>query len=328
MARRKKLRVAFVGCGGIAGRHASALLGDRRVEITQLVDTSAKSLARFKERFPDLADVPECADYRAVLGEVDAVSINTPHTLHFRQVMDSLDRGLHVLCEKPLACTAVRAKQIVEKVRRTRRKLQIAYQRRARPQFGYVREQIRSGKIGRLCYVSVTLCQPWLTTQKGAWRQDPALSGGGQLNDSGSHIMDSLQWFVGRAPRCVSSFSHNRGTRVDIDSTLQIEFAQGVLASVAIIATAMPFDERWIIAGSKATLIVEGGVLKRVVDEYGSAVEVKVPKRKELDITTNWVDAIYGKAKLLSPARGVLDVVRITDAAWKSAARGGRPVKL
>ncbi len=325
---KKKLRVAFIGCGGIAGRHAKAMLPDRRVEITHLVDTSKKSLKRFKERFPDLADLPEYADYRDVLGEVDAVSINTPHTLHYRQVMDSLDRGLHVLCEKPLACTAVRARKIVEKVRQTRRKLQIAYQRRAMPQFRYVREQIRSRAIGRLCYVSVTLCQPWLAGTRGTWRRDPALSGGGQLNDSGSHIMDSLQWFVGRKPLYVSSFSHNRGTKVDIDSTVQIEFAQGVLASVVIIATAMPFDERWIIAGSEATLIVEGGVLKRVVDKYGPAVEVKIPKRKAMDITRNWVDAIYGKAKLLSPARGVLDVVRITDAAWKSAARGGKPVKL
>ena len=118
---KKTLRIAFIGCGGIAGRHANALLADKRAEITHLVDPSKKKMAAFKERFPALAGAPEYDDCRDVLDAVDAVVIQSPHTLHYGQIMASLDRGLHVLCEKPLACTVAHAKKIVEKVRQTHR---------------------------------------------------------------------------------------------------------------------------------------------------------------------------------------------------------------
>ena len=328
MRKKAKLRVAFIGCGGIAGRHVQVLLPDKRVEITRLVDPSAKNLKRFKERFPDLASVPTCADYREVLGEVDAVVILSPHTLHYPQVMDALDRGLDVLCEKPLACTAAHAKQLVEKVRQTRRKLQVTYQRRSQTTFQHIRDEIRSGGIGRLRYISVVLCQEWHQSQKGTWRQDPKLSGGGQLNDSGSHVMDMLLWLTPQKPRRVSALLDNRGRKVDIDSTVSVQFDRGALASIAIIATAMTFSERWIFAGSEATLILEGGSLKRIDKPNGPVRELPVSNEEKVSLATNWVDAILDGAKLMSPAKDVIHVVRLTEAIWKSAARGGRPVEL
>ena len=328
MAKQKRLRLAYIGCGGIANRHTRALVPDKRVEITHVVDPSAKSRAWFKERFPQLADVPEHTDYRAVLDAVDAVVVLSPHTLHYRQVMDALDHRLHVLCEKPLACTVAHGKAIVEKARRTRRKLQIAYQRRTWPALRYIREQIASRKIGRLQFISVVLCQAWLELQRGRWRHDPKLSGGGELNDSGSHLMDSLLWFAGGVPEEVSAYLENRGTRVDIDSTINARFKNGVLASVAIVGSAKPFSERWIVSGSKATLVFEGGAVRRMTKAHGEWAEVEVPRRDDGLVTRNWVDAIVGKAKLLSPGRSALGVTRITEAIWKSAARGGKPVRL
>jgi predicted dehydrogenase len=328
MAKRKKLRLAYIGCGGIAGRHTRALLPDRRVEITHLVDPSSKSRNRFKERFPELADVPESRTYDGILDEVDAVVIMSPHTLHYPQIMEALDHRLHVLCEKPLACTVAHARKIVEKVRRVRRKVQIAYQRRTWPALRYIRDQITTRKLGRLEFVSVVLCQAWLKLQQGTWRQRPELSGGGELNDSGSHLMDSLLWFAGGLPEEVAAYLHNRGKQVDIDSTINARFKNGALASVAIVGSAMPFSERWIVSGSKGTLVFEGGRMKRMAEPHGDWEEVDLPARDDGLVAQNWLDAIEGKAKLLSPARSAIGVTRITEAICKSAARGGRPVRL
>lgn len=328
MKKSKKLRVAFIGCGGISGRHAAVLSADRRVEITHLVDTSSKSLKGFKERFPSLADLPECSDYREVLGDVDAVSINSPHTTHYQQIMDSLGRGLHVLCEKPLACTGLRAKKIVVKVKQTRRKLQIAYQRKAFAGFRLVHDLIKSGEIGRLQYISVIQCQQWKHITMGTWRQDPKLSGGGQINDSGSHLVDMLLFFANQKPTCVTAFCDNRGTKVDIDTTANVLFDKGAIASISVIGDAHQWHETWYIVGSKATLRIDGEALSRIDGPSGEPRPIPPPKKGVADITTNWVDAIFGKAKLMSPAKDVLGVVKLTEAIWNSAAAGGKPVKI
>jgi hypothetical protein len=60
----------------------------------------------------------------------------------------------------------------------------------------------------------------------------------------------------------------------------------------------------------------------------GEAKPVSPPKTRAADITINWVDAIFGKAKLMSPAEGVLGVVQLTDAIWKSSAAAGKPTRI
>ncbi|MFO7898083.1 MAG: Gfo/Idh/MocA family oxidoreductase [Planctomycetota bacterium] len=320
------LRIAYIGCGGIARRHTQALLPEERVRITHLVDPSPDKMTAFKERFPDLADVPEVEDYREVLGEVDAVVIMSPHSFHHEQILAALDRGLHVLCEKPLACTVAHAKEIVAQVRETGLVLQIAYQRRTWPAIRYIHDQIRSGGLGTLQFISIVLTQAWFTLTTGTWRQDPTLSGGGELNDSGSHVMDSLIWFAGGLPRQVAAFLHNRGTPVDIDSAINARWDDGTLASVTIVGSAMPFSERWIVSGDRATVVYDRAALKRMDEAHGEWAEIELPPRDDGLVARNWLDAIEGKAELLSPAESAIGVTQITEAILRSAAAGGTPV--
>jgi len=60
----------------------------------------------------------------------------------------------------------------------------------------------------------------------------------------------------------------------------------------------------------------------------GESKPVPPPKKRAADITINWVDAIFGKAKLMSPAKDVLGVVKLTDAIWRSSAAGGKPTRI
>jgi predicted dehydrogenase len=323
------LRIAYIGCGGIAGRHTPPLLEDPRAEITHLVDPVKNKIHALKARFPDLAHVPEHIDYREVLDDVDAVVILSPHTLHHEQILAALDAKLHVLCEKPLACTVAHAQEIVDRVRTSRRKLQIAYQRRTWPVMQFIREQIASKQLGRLQFIDVTLCQAWLQKQKGTWRMNPALSGGGELNDSGSHLMDCLLWFASGLPEEVAAWCHNRGQRVDVDTTANARWKNGLVASVAVIGSAWPFSERWIISGSKGTLVFEGGAIKKITEPHGEWAETgELPPRDDGIVARNWLDAIEGKAKLLSPAKSAIGVTQITEAMWKSSEKGGKPVKV
>jgi len=195
----EKIRMGFIGCGGNATGHIGRALEMPEVRVAALCDVNSASIARVKERYPALGEAPVFADYQKMLAQVelDAVEISTPHTLHFEQIMASLDRGLHVLTEKPMVCTSAHARAAIEKSRAAGKILMVAYQRHLAPQFRYVRNQIMAGELGKIQFISALQDQNWYLGTLGTWRQQLSLSGGGQLNDSGSHLLDILLWMTG-----------------------------------------------------------------------------------------------------------------------------------
>ena len=126
-----KIRVGFIGCGGNASGHLGRMLGIPEAQVVALCDVDQASLQRAKERNPQAAELPEFTHYQEMLEQVelDAVEISTPHTLHFEQIMAALDKGLHVLTEKPMVCTVDHARQVIAKAEATGKVLMISYQR-------------------------------------------------------------------------------------------------------------------------------------------------------------------------------------------------------
>ncbi len=109
-----KVRIGFIGTGGIAGLHARQLLALPEVTIKAVADTSAKNRGNFIEKF-GLDDAGQFSDYQEMLeqADIDAVVICSPHTLHFQQAHDVLSRGLHVLIEKPMTCSSAEAELLI-----------------------------------------------------------------------------------------------------------------------------------------------------------------------------------------------------------------------
>ncbi|MYF91757.1 MAG: Gfo/Idh/MocA family oxidoreductase, partial [Gemmatimonadetes bacterium] len=135
-----KIRVGFIGCGGNASGHIGRVLGIPEAEVVALCDVDQASLQRAKERHSQAAELPEFTHYQEMLEQVelDAVEISTPHTLHFEQIMAALDKGLHVLTEKPMVCTVDHARQVIAKSEETGKVLMISYQRHLQAQYRYV----------------------------------------------------------------------------------------------------------------------------------------------------------------------------------------------
>ena len=156
------------------------------VEVVGLADVSEESFGRLFERLAEAEGIPRFTDYKEMLDsvEMDAVEISTPHTLHFEQIMEGLDRGLHVLTEKPMVCTVDHARQVIVRSEEVDRILMVSYQRHFAPQFRFIRNQILGGEVGEVQFISALQDQNWYRSQQGKWRQAHALSGGGQLNDS------------------------------------------------------------------------------------------------------------------------------------------------
>jgi predicted dehydrogenase len=326
-----KIRMGFIGCGGNASGHLGRCLEmAAEVEVVGLCDPSPTSLDRVRERHAAVAGLPSFGDYRDLLAQVpmDAVQISTPHTLHFEQIMAALDRGLHVLSEKPMVCTVAHARQVIAKAEAVGRTLMVAYQRHLMPQFRYIRNQIMAGELGQIQFVSALQDQAWYRGTCGSWRQELALSGGGQLNDSGSHLLDIMLWMTGLEVEEVHAFVENFASEVDINSALSLRFRNGAMGNLSIVGNS-PTGGMWediTIWGTKAVVYLRQGKLTVKVAGSNDAYEpTGLPGASTPD--RNFVDAISGRDVVQVPPVCGLRVIELTEAAWESA-RQGRPVKV
>lgn len=322
-----KIRIGLIGCGGIMRGHAKRLLGMPEVEIVALDDISDEMLARFYEAVPEVEGLPVFSDYLEMLDkvEMDAVEIATPHTLHFQQAMDCLDAGKHVLLEKPMVCSVEHAHKLIAKAEEKKRIVVISYQRHYQPQFRYMRDVIREGKLGNVTYISALQCQDWKRGTVGKWRQDPELSGGGQLNDSGSHLIDIILWTTGLAVDELCGYIDNLQTAVDINSALSMKFKNGAQASIAVVGDARTFYEDFTIWGDEGILFYRNGQLSHCGPDGKIFTPEELPEGGNPD--QNLVDAILGRDIVWSPPICGLRVIELTEAAWKSA-EVGAPVKV
>lgn len=320
-----KIRVAMIGCGGNGRAHVASLLKIPNVEVVALADTNEQSLAAARSLAPAARAY---ADYRKLLDEVDldAVEISTPHTLHYQQITDALNRGLHVLCEKPMVCSTAHAKSVIALAKRKKKVLAIAYQRHCVARYRFIKRLIDDGEIGKVLFVNAFLSQEWVHFVRGTWRAQRALSGGGQLNDSGSHMVDFMLWATGLVPKRVSAFIENYDFEVDINSAVNVLFTNGAIGSLTVLGYAPMWWEDQTFVGEKGMITLRNDVIKLVRNGYETVQLVNAGA----DVSTdqNFVDAIQGKAEPAAPAICGLRVIQLTEAAWRSAEKGGAPVEV
>ncbi len=254
------------------------------------------------------------------------MQIASPHTLHFPQIMDSLDAGLHVLTEKPMVCSVAHARQVIAKAEEAGKILCISYQRHFQGAFRYMREAFQKGDIGELVFMSALQGQRWLQGTAGTWRQDPALSGGGQLNDSGSHLLDIILWVAGQGVSEVFAFVDNRGAAVDINSAISVRFVNGAQGTFSVVGDSRcSWWEDITFWAQDATFFYRNG---RLYEQLGDQAPVEVTKLPDYsDPDRNFIYGILGKEPIQVPATCGLRVIELTEAAWRSA-ECGAPVKV
>jgi len=119
----RKVRTAVIGVGHLGRFHAQKYAVLAEAELVAVVDANEENRARVAAETGCRA----VADYRELLGEVDAVSIATPTPLHYPIARDCLDHGLHVLVEKPITTTLEEARSLVETAARLGRVLQVGH---------------------------------------------------------------------------------------------------------------------------------------------------------------------------------------------------------
>ena len=325
------IRLGIIGTGGIARHHIGQITGIKTMQITALCDIAPEQIKTTNDRFGFLHDVPVFEDYRDLLKQssVDAVLVCTPHTQHAQQMMDSIEANKHILMEKPFVCKVSDAHMLLSRLETYDKVVGIAYQRHAQGQFIYIKDKIASGELGAVQFIQASQCQGWKTGTAGSWRHDPALSGGGQINDSGSHLLDILLWITGLTVAEVSAFMDNLGTPVDINSALTMRFTNGAQGNISIIGdSVIGWNEDISIWCEKGAFLYRNGSLT-FTNAKGVRTTIdgeSLPPSHNID--ENFAAAILGEKPIAAPPICGLRTIELTEAAWLSAAQNGAPVKM
>ena len=194
----KTLRAGVIGTGWAGQQHLAAYAEASEVDLVAVAGKEADLRANLGEQYGVATDL-RFADWQALLdhAELDVVSIAAPTALHQPIAVTALDRGIHVLCEKPIAEDAPTARQMVEAAERNDRVLDVVFNHRRRGDVQALKKIIDAHLLGDIYYAKTG----WLRRQGipgvGSWFTRRATAGGGPLVDIGVHMLDMTLHLLG-----------------------------------------------------------------------------------------------------------------------------------
>ncbi|NOZ87528.1 MAG: Gfo/Idh/MocA family oxidoreductase [Deltaproteobacteria bacterium] len=232
----RPLRIGLTGSGFIAQVHYDAVKAISRAENVEVAALYARNAKKGKE-FCKRNAVPEYFDdYDRMLryANLDLVAIGVPNYLHAKMTMAALRKGLHVMCEKPLAITLKDADKMIDTAKKQGVLIGYAEELCYVPKFRRMKELADQGAIGDVYYVKQ--CEKHGGPYSD-WFFEPKLAGGGILMDMGCHSLEFCRWFFDK-PRVSSVYAH-MGTYRHIDRppvedhvVVHLEFGNGKTALV------------------------------------------------------------------------------------------------
>lgn len=346
------VRLGVVGCGAICGTHADAIRDIDRAELVGFFDTvpdrtQAAATKYGAKAFPTL---------ESLLEAVDAVCVCVPSGLHAEVTMAAANKGVHVLCEKPIEVSAEKALAMVEACE-GKVSLGVVSQHRMAEAIQGVRAKVQAGELGKplACDISIK----WYRTQayydSGDWRGTWELDGGGCLMNQGVHYIDMGQWMMGgvRSVRAQTrTLAHDRIEVEDIANAL-LEYRNGAVGVLQGSTSYYPgFSERIEVHGTWGTAVVEADLLKLYeVDAekagqglYGGGVMAQPAPNQSMFASASqaaipwgvqhraqiadFVDAVWDGRDPFITGWDALEPLRVILAVYESARRGGEEVVL
>jgi predicted dehydrogenase len=343
----KKIRIGVIGAGWWATfAHIPAIQSHPHAELAAV---QSRERAKAERAARDFGAKHACTSVRELLAleEIDAVIVASTPNVHFAQAKAALERGLHVLLEKPMTFTAGEARELVELAARKRLHLVMSCPWHFTRHSIEARRLIHSGALGEIKMISVLMTNPidkllrgintspthgmekvYVEPRPGSY-SDPAIAGGGQIYCQVSHAAAYLAFLTDLRPAEVFARLDRDGSPNDIYNALTVTLENGALVSLASTG-ATPLAERNYeirVFGSKAILQLElwRGTMT-MIDFADRRTDFKPLAKDEIypgqSPALNFIDVILGKAANGSPGELGLASMEIIEAACESAQTG------
>ncbi len=350
----KKARCAVLGAGWWStAAHIPSLHDNPKAELVAVQKRDRSKAQKVADDF----QVPHaCATVDEVLElDLDAVVVGSTPNQHFPQAKAAIERGLHVLIEKPMTITAAEAAELVDLANHKGVECLVGCTWHYTSHAAAALDLVNRGELGDLKMVNLLMMDHLLGLyKKQTWREfsedcpdpevelqpymapnqdsygDPAVAGGGQIYAQVSHAVGYLAFLTKDEPVEVQAFFDNGGTDVDVYDTINVRMSKGTIVSVGATGNIGGATRRMVVNayGTKGVLELElfYGKMSFWSFEKGEQKFADLPEEelypKEAP-AQNLVDVALGDAPNLSPGTIGLTAMRIIDAACRSARDGG-----
>jgi predicted dehydrogenase len=329
------IRLGFIGAGGMARYHIDGILKQTdTTRVTAICEPNAANYKLAREMFVKAKQtVPQNepnfnAFVEKFANKIDAAFIVTPHVEHFSQAKALLEAGVDVLLEKPMVMNTSEAKRLMKARDKSGRLLAVAFNGSMGPAIRHAAELIRSGAMGRVLNVSSIVWQNWEQGTRGLWRQEPKISGGGFMFDTGAHLLNTVADLIGEPFTHVAAFSDKRKTKVDILTVGIAKTKSGVLVTINGCGSAP-------VTASEVNVFCEKGVIFTGV--WGEFLKIQMAgeqKPQEIPMPhfhgawQTFVKVRNGEIENPCPAEIGLRMIQLWDAIKASAKKGGALVEV
>lgn len=329
------VRLGIIGAGGMARYHIRQILQQTNTtQITAICEPNGDNYEKAAALFEEAGQpVPPCEpDFDKFLRKfgkhIDAGFIVTPHNQHFPQAKALLEAGKDVLVEKPMVMNTSEAKKLIKVRDKTGRLLAVAFNGSMSASVRKAADMLRSGQMGKILTVSANVWQSWEQGTRGLWRQDPKISGGGFMFDTGAHLLNTVADLMGEPFSEVAAFIDKRKTKVDILTVAIARTQSGALVTINGCG-ASP------VTNSDVKIFCENGLIQ--VGVWGDYFNLQMKGESQLKpvelppdrgVWHTFLKVRNGEMENPSPAENGLRMIQLWDAMKKSARQGGAVVTI
>jgi predicted dehydrogenase len=340
------VRLGVIGVGAMGASHARWVLEGKvgGMRLTAVCNRSAAALSGF-------ADLGKFTDPIALMdsGLVDAVLIATPHDSHTPLAVAALERGLHVLLEKPVAVHKAECERLIAAYDPARGQVFAAmFNQRTDPHYVKLRELIESGDLGliqRIQWVITDWFRPEAYYRSGGWRATWSGEGGGVLLNQCPHQLDLWQWLFGMPRSVTASCQFGRFHDIEVEDSVSalLEYGNGCQGVFVATTGEAPGENRLSLACDRGLLVVEREGLRFVrtevpVPEFSRTTDERFSKpetrevwipcddrgEQHLGILKNFAAAILDGEALIAPALEGIHSVELANAMLLSSLKQRR----
>lgn len=255
------IRVGLVGASWW-GDYLLPMLQSHPQAVAQAICGRTRSRA---EEMAKKYHIPQVfTDYREMIekGGLQAIIVATPDDVHYPMVMDALDAGLHVVCEKPMTLSVPDAKAMYEKARSAGVKNMVYYTWHWMSHYRFIKQLLDEGYIGRCYDFHLRWSADYWRNPEYQWHFDRQRAQG-VLSDLGSHLIHFARWYMGdivRVSAQLSTFVKRPGLdgkpsdSANDTATLLVEFANGAQGSIVTSSVVLDDGQNMIWHGDSGTL--------------------------------------------------------------------------
>ena len=297
----KRLKFAILGCGRISYKHVEALIHNfdqaELVAVCDLIEENAIARKIQYENQLQGSKVLVFSRYEDMFNqcEIDVVAIATESGYHAAHALVAMEKGCHVLIEKPMALSVEDAQKINQIAKEKGLKVCVSHQNRFNPPIQKLRRAIEEGRFGRI--INATARILWTRDEnyykQAPWRGTKALDGGTLMNQC-IHNIDLLQWMMNSDVERVHA---ERGTflrNIEMEDfgALLLRFKSGSIGIVEGSACVYPknLEETLSIFGEKGTVVIGGLAVNEI-----KVWQFEDSKDYDQDEFETEVDSVYGK---------------------------------